>query len=58
MQPLLPSLLAACAPQAELILTVKPTQGKPDAPMAYPFRALQRWLLCNRTPFQMCTCPI
>ena len=40
MEPLLPYLLAACAPSAELILNVQPTPGKPAAPMAYPYRAL------------------
>ena len=33
--PLLPSLLAACAPAAELTLNVQATQGKPGAPTAF-----------------------
>ena len=48
-QPLLPSMLAACAPAAELTLIVQATQGKPAAPPAllHLFCAVQKWPLAH-----------
>ncbi len=63
-QPLLPSLLAACAPQAELILYVEPTQGKPAAPTAFlrPISCtaeIASWTTLRKsTSIQMCSCPV
>lgn len=60
MQPLLPYLLAACAPSAELVLDVQPTQGKAAAPTGHgmddPYRALHGWPLVPHT-VQRCSLP-
>ena len=47
LQPLLPSLLAACVPSAELTVIAKATLGKQSAPtpLLNLYRAFQKWPL-------------